>query len=524
MAGTREILPRTMIVSGCTLASRVLGLVRDVVTTSVFGASTGLDLFVVAFTVPNLFRALFGEGALSSAVVPVLRGEFLDPEKDERLLLRALMGALVAILVGFTILAWIACASLATLGHLSSNGRLLCRLLAIVLPYMPLICATALLGAALNARGRFFAPAASPILLNLCWIVAAWGFGRRFGVYALAVGVVVAGLMQFSMQVPFIHSLGWSVRPLWDWSHPGLRRVARLMIPAVLGLGIVQVNVALDRVIAQLFAKAGANSVLFVGNRLMQFPLGVFGIALATAAFPTMADRAARGDRAGLLDGLDLASRMALFIALPAMAVMLSLNLPLVRLLFEHGRFSSEASERTARVLFWYGTGFWAFCTAHVLTRGFHAQQDTSTPVRIGALVVGLNLALNLALVRPMGEAGLALASSIAGTVNVIWLAIALRRRLGRLNGRRTVRTLTRGVPAAAVAGACGYGVARLVGNVLGADASFHGTTGARLATVCAGMVAVLLLYACLAWLLRMSEIRDLAAALVRRKKRDEQW
>ena len=333
-------------------------------------------------------------------------------------------------------LGWLLCAGALLLADPSEKWRLFFALLGIMLPYMALICMTALLGAALNTSARFFAPAIAPALLNIIWIAAVWLFHERFGVYAMAWGVLVAGAAQLALQLPFLRRAGWSIRPLWDWAHPGLRRILRLMLPVVLGLGVIQVNVLLDQLIAKFCVPgSGANSALFYGNRLIQFPLGVLGLALATAVFPSLARRAASADHRGLVDTANMALRTALFIALPCAAVTLALAAPIVRVVYERGAFDAESTMRTARVLFYYGSGLWAFCGIHVLVRAFHAMEDMRTPVKVGAAMVGLNLALNLTLVWFMREAGLALSSSVTAAVNLLVLGWLLRRRLGRLGG-----------------------------------------------------------------------------------------
>ena len=526
MAVDHRFIPKALLVAACTLVSRVLGLARDVLTSAVFGASATMDMFIIAFTVPNLFRKLFGEGTLNSAFIPVLTQEIADPDRDERLLIRATLTALAALLGLLTLVGWAACAAVLLLAAhthlftLSPNGRLLCLLLAIMLPYMPLICMAALLGAALNTRDRFLAPALAPALLNLCWILAVWLFSGRFHVYALAWGVLVGGAVQFALQAPFIWRCQWQIRPLWDWAHPGLRRMVRLILPVIVGLGVIQINVALDRIIAEVCVPgSGANSVLFFGNRLMQFPLGVLGLALATAVFPAYARHAAAGDREGLADTINAAVRIALFIALPCMAVMLTLHLPIVSVVFQRRAFSPEAAARTARVLFYYGMGLWAFCGIHVLARAFHALQDTRTPVKAASAMVALNLVLNLILVWPMREAGLALSSSIAAAGNVVLLAVFLRKRTGPLGGRNILLSATKNAVAAALAGLAGYSATAATAGRLGLTGRFQGPLVHQIAALGIGLSAAGAVFLAATWLVRGRELREFVAAVRRGKK-----
>jgi len=501
-AGAGAVLPRTLVVGASTLASRVLGLVREVVTAGLFGTSGGLDMFLLAFTVPNLFRRLFGEGAVGPAFIPEFTRRLSAGGEEARRLLRAAFGALAALLGAITVLGWLACAAVLLFARASEEWRLFCVLLAVMLPYLPLICLAALEGAALNVKGHFLAPALAPAVLNLCWIAAAALYGERLGVTALAGGVLVAGLLQYAGQVPLMWRHGLSVRPLWDLAQPGLRRVAGQMLPVVLGGAAFQVNVLLDRLIALLCVPgAGAVSALHYGNRLMQFPLGVMGLALATASFPLYARQAARGDRQGLARSVNLGLRTALFLSLPCMAVMAVLNVPVVRVLFERGRFDAASTARTADVLLAYAAGLWAFCAVHLLARAFYAMQDTRTPVRIALYMVGANLLLNLVLVWPLREAGLALASSLTAAGNAALLFRLLGRRVGRLGLGSMLRCAAKSAAAAAVAGVAGLYVWGLIPD--------DGALRAGLA-LGAGLCAVGVVYLACAWLLRSRTLAEL--------------
>ena len=505
-----RILPRTFTVAVCTLASRILGLVRDIVTARLFGTGSALDMFVLAFTIPNLFRRLFGEGALSAAFIPVFSGEVADPQRDENRLFAAVITALAALLGVITLAGWAACAAALLFLPLSEDWRLFCVLLAIMLPYLPLICLTAVQGAALNVKGHFFVPALAPVLMNVCWILAAWLFGDRFGVKALSVGVVVSGILQYAAQVPLVLRFRLRLRPLWDLTQPGLRRVVRLMLPVAFGLGLYQVNVLVDRLMAQFCVpEERAISVLYFGNHLMQFPLGVLGMALATAVFPAYSRLSAEGDREGLMHTVNFALRTMLFMALPCMAVMIALRVPIVQVLFERKEFTAAATLRTARVLLYYGVGLWAFCGIHVLARAFYAQQDMRTPVRIAVMMVGLNVALNLILVWPMQEAGLALASAISAAGNMTLLLVALRRRLGFTGARAVVVCVAKCGIASAVSGGLGFLAWRAALTLGGPTGYFGSELLTQVLSLSCGLVTAGLSFLATAWLLRTAELYD---------------
>ena len=520
MSIEQDVLPKAVVVGASTFASRILGLVRDVVTAGLFGAGRFMDMFVIAFTVPNLFRRFFGEGALHSAFVPVLTEEERRADGDANRLFNAVLTVLAVVLGVVTLAGWEWCAIVLLFADLSPNGRLFCVLLVILLPYMPLICLSALQGSTLNVRRHFLVPALAPALMNVCWIAAAWLFGERFGVKAIAVGVLVSGALQYAVQAPLLWRCGVRIKPAWDLAHPGLRRVVRLMVPAALGISVFQVNVLLDRLIAEFCVGEGANSALYYGNRLIQLPLGVLGLALATAVFPSYASRAAEGDKKGLVRTVNMAVRTAIFLALPCMAVTLVLNVPIVKVLFERGAFkaSADATGRTAAVLFYYAAGLWAFFGVHVLGRAFHGMQDMRTPLRIAAMMVGLNLVLNLTLVWSMRESGLALASSISSAGNVILLWAALRQKLGPLGGRAVTVSAAKCAIAAALAGVCAHFAVSRLRDYFAASHPLTSEFATQLLVLLGGLAAAAVSFFAIAWLLRTRELHDLVALCRRRR------
>jgi len=521
VAAEHEFIPKIPVVGASTLVSRILGLVREIVNARLFGAGTALDLFLVAFTVPNLFRRLFGEGAMRDAFIPVFGRELADPQGDARRLFNVVMTSLAALLGAITLLGWIGCLVAFHSDALSDNGRLFCLLLAIMLPYLPLICLSALEGAALNAKGRFLIPALAPALLNICWIAGAWFYGERYGVNALAVSVVVAGMLQYAVQIPLLWRCRLQLRPVWDLAHTGLRRTVTLMIPVAVGSGVFQVNVMVDRLIAYVCVPAeGAVSVLHYGNRLMQLPLGVLGLALVTAVFPSFVRQAAKGNRSELVHTLNLALRMALFMVLPCMAMLIVLRVPIIQVLFEGDRFTADSTARTARVLLYYAAGLWAFCGLHVVTRVFYALEDTRTPVRVATAMVGVNLILNLLLVWPMQEAGLALASTITAAANVGVLLVLLRRRLGSLGLRAVSVSALKCVLAAGLSGLAGYKVYYFAFTLPELADLLHSRLALGVFSLAGALGAAAVTFLVAAWVLQSAELRDIVRALLPRRAR----
>jgi len=472
-------------IAALTALSRLLGVLRDSVCAAAFGGGVVWDAFSFAFRVPNLFRRLLGEGALSAAFIPTFTDYLSTRSRQDAW---RLAGA-VATLVALVLLALLALgeAFVLLLPHLcalSERWHLTLSLTAVVLPYMFFICLTALAGALLNSLKHFTVPALSPVVLNLCWIAAVLIFAPLVSphpagrIFVLAAGILVAGVFQLSLQLVALHRKGFRWRLRLQPAHPGVRRIARSMAPIILGLAAFQVNVLIDGVIAislagpegvESFALlgvripypmvVGANSVLYYANRLMQFPLGVFGIALATASFPLLSEHAARRDWRRFSDSLMEGIGGVTFIAIPSAVGLILLAEPAIGLLFERGAFTHAMAQRTNWALLAYCAGLWAYCAQHVLTRAFYSTRDTQTPVKVAAAMVLLNLALNLTLIWFIAEAGLAAATACSATCQVLIL-YALLARKGRLSGQaRLLQTLVKTALATLVMGIVCKGV-----------------------------------------------------------------
>ncbi|HET9925359.1 MAG TPA: murein biosynthesis integral membrane protein MurJ [Methylomirabilota bacterium] len=420
-----------------TLASRVLGYARDVVVAHVFGAGPVTDAFFVAFRIPNLLRRLLAEGALSTAVIPVFTETLTrgGPEAFARLA-RAVTGAAIVVLC--TVSALGALLSPQVVAVMAPGWRadaglfdLAVMLTRVMFPYLVLVGLAALAMGALNAHHRFFTAALGPALLNVAMIGAVLGLAGRLTppVMALAVGVLVGGLGQLLVQLPELRRLGVPLTPSWEWRHPAVAQIAHRLWPAVFALAAVQVTVVVNTLLASLLP-AGTVSYLYYADRVMEFPLGIFGIALATAALPSMSAQAARRDFAALRATLEWALRMSAFVAVPATVGLVILGGPIVRVLFQRGEFSASDAALTAQALAGYAVGLPAFSTTRIAAQTFYALGDTRTPVLAGFLSVAVNVVLALVLMWPLRHTGLALASSLSSYVNVLALCWLLRRRL----------------------------------------------------------------------------------------------
>ena len=374
-----------------TLASRVLGYTRDIVLARAFGASPLTDAFFVAFRIPNLLRRLLAEGALSTAIIPVFSETLArsGPQSFGRMV-QAVAGVGTVVLAGVSLLGMLLAPWIVALMAPGWKAEVALFDLAVTLtrlmfPYLLLVGLAALAMGVLNTHHRFFTAALAPAILNVAMIGAVLGLGPRMSppILALGVGVLVGGLGQFLVQLPELRRLGVPLMPSLDWSHPALRQIAHRLWPAVFSLAAVQVTVVVNTLIASLL-RTGTVSYLYYADRVMEFPLGVFGIALATAVLPSMSSQAARGEHAALRSTLGFALRLSAFIAVPAAVGLVALGEPIVRLLLERGAFGATESRYTAQALVGYAVGLPAFSATRITAQTFYALGDTRTPVLRG--------------------------------------------------------------------------------------------------------------------------------------------
>ncbi|MDX1433221.1 MAG: murein biosynthesis integral membrane protein MurJ [Gammaproteobacteria bacterium] len=440
---TSRLLRSTATVGVNTVISRILGFVRDMVIARVFGASLNTDAFFVAFRLPNFLRRLFAEGAFSQAFVPVL-SEYRSQQGEAavRSLAAHVSGALGAALLLVTAAGVLAAPVLVAIfapGFLADESKysLTVQMVRITFPYLLFISLTAFAAGILNTYGRFGVPAFTPVMLNLALIGAALWLAPRMAepVTALAWGVLVAGIAQLAFQLPFLKRLGLLVWPRLARGHEGVTRIARLMLPAAFGASVAQVNLLVDTLIAS-FLITGSVSWLYYSDRMVEFPLGVFAIALATVILPNLSRYHADGAREVFSATLDWALRWALLVATPSAVGLVVLAAPILTTLFQYGEFSARDVALSSLSLMAYGSGLIGFVVIKVLAPGYFARQDTRTPVRVGIIAMVVNVFLNLALVVPLKHVGLALATSLAAYVNAGLLLRGLRRE-GVLQGHR---------------------------------------------------------------------------------------
>jgi len=448
------------VVSGATLLSRVFGLLRDVVIAGFFGAGIASDAFFVAFRIPNLLRRLFAEGSLTIAFVPIFT-EYLSKDGEPAAFLFARSAIrLISILLAIAAVAGILLTPLIVRimapGFMASPEKLALTisLTRFMFPYIFFIGLVALSMGILNALGHFAAPALAPVLLNFAMITAVLLLSPYLQnpVYGLAVGVLAGGLLQLLLQIPFLLRKGlvfWETASLF---HPGLKRLGKLMLPAVFGAAVYQINILVGTLLASLLPE-GSVSYLYYADRLVQFPLGIFAIAAATAVLPSFSKYAVIQDTQALSETFGYAMRLIFFITIPSMVGMILLREPIIGLLFRRGAFDSQTTALTATALFYYGIGLWAFSAVRIVVTLFYALQDTRTPVKMAAISILVNIVLGVILMWPLRHGGLALATSLASMVNLYLLVRALKKKVGLIHWHAILLSVRKTVICSAVMG-----------------------------------------------------------------------
>ena len=455
------------IMSAATMISRVLGYLRDMLTAFYLGATGLSDMFYVAFRVPNLMRDLFAEGSMSAAVIPVLSEYEATNPAESRNVVRAcftfiLIAAGAVCVLG--ILFAPAVVALIAPGFVGQPEKFATTvtLTRIMMPFLLFVSLAALQMGALNVRRVFFITALAPAALNVAMIVTMVGLTSR-GVDALtavALGVVLGGIVQFAIQHPAFRREGYSLSLSSDLRHPGLIQILKLVLPATVGMAVAQLNTVVSNIMAS-YLHEGSITYLFYSMRLAQFPIGVFGVAMSTAVLPSLSGHAARREYDKLKADFAFALRLLLFICLPAMAGLMALSVPIINILFERGRFDHAATLGTSSALVYYSLGIWAYVGVRVVVATFYSMQNTRTPVAVAACALVANIALSLALMGPMKHNGLALANALASMINFTVLFYLLRRKLGQIGARGTIISATRSALAAAVMGAVGWFITR---------------------------------------------------------------
>jgi putative peptidoglycan lipid II flippase len=449
-----------------TFLSRILGLVRDMVIANFFGSGMAADAFFVAFRIPNLLRRLFAEGTLTIAFIPVFTEYLTMKSKREAFeLARIVLTLLAVILTVITILGVLFSPYIVRIQAFGFGGSgikydLTVLLTRITFPYIFFVSLVAFFMGVLNSLRRFAAPAAAPIFLNVGIIGAAYLIspGLPDPIVGIAVGVLIGGCLQVALQLPWIFREGFRLFPLWRPAHPAVKRIGLLMLPAVFGSAVYQFNQFIGTLLAS-FLPEGSVSWLYYADRLVQFPLGVFAVAISTAALPSLSTQAAKKDLDQFRDTLGHALRLVFFITLPSMVGLIVLGGPIIQLLLERGAFNTYSTRMTSYALVFYAVGLCAFSGIRVMVSGFYALQDTKTPVKIAvvAVVVNLILSLCLAFLTPLKHGGLALALSLASSLQFCLLVFFLKKKIRMDDLRDVLESAMKSAFAAVVMGCAVY-------------------------------------------------------------------
>ncbi|MCE5281227.1 MAG: murein biosynthesis integral membrane protein MurJ [Deltaproteobacteria bacterium] len=435
-----QVVRAAGVVGIATLLSRVFGFIRDMVVAGLFGAGIATDTFFVAFRIPNLLRRLLAEGSLTVSFVPIFTEYLRHKTREEALeLANITFTALSILLVVVSLLGVLFSPLIVTIMapgfvRVPAQYDLAVFLTRLMFPYILLISLVALCMGILNSLRHFAAPALSPVVLNIAMILAALTLRGCFRepVVALAVGVMAGGILQLAMQWPFLLRMGVRLRPAFGFSHPGMLRIGKLMLPAAFGAAIYQINIFIGTILASLLP-AGSVSYLYYADRIVELPLGVFAIAVGTATLPSFADQVALGRMEALKKTMAFSLRLILFITIPATIALIALRVPIISVLFQRGEFGTQATILTAQALLYYAVGLWAFSVIRIIVAGFYSLQDTRSPMKAAIVALIVNAAFSVALMFPLKHGGLALATSIASAVNVGMLWVILTRRIGRV-------------------------------------------------------------------------------------------
>lgn len=503
----------TGVIGFATALSRALGFIRDIVFANFFGTSMIAQAFVVAFRIPNTLRDLVGEGAMNSAIVPVLSEyKALRDEKEFARASRVLFNISLAVLSVLTVLGIIFSPAIVRVmapGFMDDpeKFRMTVMLNRIMFPYLVVIGLTAYSMGILNSLKHFAAPAFGPCLMNLILIASTIWLYPRIGAVGLAIGVLAGGAVQLALNMPFMYGHGIKIRLNEGFRHPAVKRIGKLLMPRALGSAVYQVNIFVDTILASLSSVVGVGAVaaLYYANRLIQFPLAIFGLALAQAALPKMSREFASNDMEHMKDTLSFSLRVVFLIMAPASFGLAVLGLPIIRMLFQRGAFTAYSTSITQSALFFYSFGLLAYGGIKLLVAAFYSMHDTRTPVKTAFWAVIMNITLNLILMWPLKLGGLALATSISASFNFIMLYILLRNKLGDFGTKVIIDSFLRILAA---------------GLVMTAVLKTSLTTLAHLgpAGLCVTIVLGIISFLASGYMIGVKEIRDFSAWISERR------
>jgi putative peptidoglycan lipid II flippase len=460
----KRIAKAAGLMSIATFISRILGYVKDMILAGLFGATGIADTFFVAFRIPNLLRELFAEGSMSSAFIPVLTEYQTKHGIEESKRLVRITFSFILLFVGLLCILGIVFApeivtaiapGFIDMPEKFSSTVLLTR---IMFPFLLFISLAALTMGALNVKRIFFTPALAPAMLNITIICVVLLIATKIEqpILAVAIGVTLGGFVQFAFQLPSFLKNGYSLKPAYNFRHDGLKKMSLLILPATMGMAVAQINIFISTILASYLSE-GSVTYLYYSMRLIQFPVGIFGVAMGMAVLPTLSEHAVKGDYDSLRDDFSFALRYLFFITVPAMAGLIALREPIVNILFQRGKFDYVATAGTADALLFYSIGIWSIVGVRIITASFYSMQDTRTPVKIAGVALAVNILFSIILMNPLKHSGLALANSLASAINFILLFYFLRKRLKRVDAVRILSSFLKTILASSVMGCIGW-------------------------------------------------------------------
>jgi len=471
MIEIKKIIKYAGSVSAGTTISRVFGYIRDMLVAYMFGAGMFADAFYAAFRIPNLIRRMLGEGSFSSAFIPVFSEYLHTKTKSEtQKLINVVFTLLFLVLLIITVLGMFFSPLLVKLiayGFTSDPEKLqlTIELTRLMFPFLLFICLAAMLLALLNTLSSFFIPAIAPANLSFAEIIYILALAPLLSpgnqIKGLAISVIFGGLGHFLMQYPTLRSLGWKLSFDFHFNHPGIKKIVFLMIPSIIGISVDQINTFVDTICAS-FLGNGAITALYYSNRLMQLPLAIFGLAMATVSLPMMSKSVATKNIDELKETLNFSIRVSIIALLPATVGLVAIGLPIIQVLFERGKFDTFASLLTNTALFYYALGLPAFAITKIFANTFFSFQDTKTPVKIAFIVMFVHVILCVVLMRPLGVGGLALATSLCAYMNVFMLFYKLKKKIGKIGAKKILMSSIKALIASSLMGIIAYQIMQI--------------------------------------------------------------
>ena len=514
METNHKIAKYAGIVVIATIFCRILGLGREIVISNRFGAGIESDVFFVAFMIPNLLRSFLAEGALNLAFVPVFT-EYLtnhDRKKAEyfasNVLNILIIVLIIVVILGIWGAPWLI--NIIAVGFKSNpyKYQLAVDLTRIMFPYIGFVAVAALFMGILNSYEHFLVPALAPAMLNISIIVFALTLSYKYGIYSIAWGVILGGIGQALVQAPALARKKIKYSFVVDFNDQATKKLLKLLLPAMVGLAITQINVIVDKTIASTLID-GSISALYYSNRLIQFPLGAFGIAISIAIFPTLSKSIVKNNIPEFKKSLLFGLRMLLFTTVPSAIGLIVLKDPIVRLIYEHGTFSKFATNMTASALLYYSIGLFAYACVRLITMSYFALNDTKTPVKIGAYMLLLNIALNLILVRYLAHSGLALATSVVAILNMMILLKILQDKIGDIELKSQALFLVKIVISSIFLGITCVVISNYLGRILDLNDKYN-----QVIQVTASVFSGSLVYFIISYTLGIKEVRNIKHGL----------